>query len=170
MPRQHPRTVRAPLADGPPGHLRACPMRRNLAPRTPTSGPRVSPSISSTRAPAALSLPPHSLKLHSLSLPKPWRSSTTLSSTIEAPPPRRSLAGASPEIDADELHHLNFIFFLGARSFSKLLPPFPSSSSSFEQGEQARASPSHLPHLEALAGVPPIAGKLIPSPIYSPLP
>ena len=37
--------------------------------------------------------------------------------TIEALP-RWSLAGASPEIDADGLHHLDFIFFLG-----EYLPP-----------------------------------------------
>ena len=38
-----------------------------------------------------------------LSLTKPWRI-FPFSSTIEGPP-RRSFAGATPEIDADELHH-----------------------------------------------------------------
>jgi len=43
------------------------------------------------------------------------------------------LAGATSENDADELHHLDFIFFLGTRSFPKLhlhlLPPLPQVSS-----------------------------------------
>jgi hypothetical protein len=71
-----------------------------------------------------------------------------------------------PEIDADELHPLDIIFFLGARNFPKLLPPSSSSSLSFKQEGRARASPNLLHHLAALAGVPLVAAELIPSPIY----
>jgi hypothetical protein len=71
-----------------------------------------------------------------------------------------------PEIDADELHHLDIMFFLGARSFPKLLPPSFSPSSSFKQEGRARASPSLLHHLTALAGVSLVAGELIPCPIH----
>ena len=62
-----------------------------------------------------LSLPHPIHSNYSLSNPKPWKS-FTLSSTIEASSPRRSLAGESPEIDADELHHPIFSSSLG-RSF-----------------------------------------------------
>jgi len=91
----------------------------------PHSGPHISPSSPSPEHPPALSLSlPFTPQLSLYS--KPWRS-FTLSFTIEAPPPRRR----TPEIDADELHHL--IFFLGARSFPKLhlhlLPLLPQASS-----------------------------------------
>jgi hypothetical protein len=64
------------------------------------------------------------------------------------------------------LHHLDIVFFLGARSFPNLLPPSSSPSSSFKQEGQAQASPSLLRHLAALAGVSLIAGELILSPIH----
>ena len=57
----------------------------------PSRTPHVSHASSYTRAPRALSLPVHSNL--TLSLPKSWRSFTTISSTIEAPPPRRSITG-----------------------------------------------------------------------------
>ena len=73
----------------------------------------------------------HSLKNFSLSTP----------SHGEAPPllhPLKDLhlAGASPEIDADELHHLDFIFFLGARSFPSFsLHPLPLSQASSKKNK-----------------------------------
>ena len=97
----------------------------------PHLGPRVSPSLTYTRAPSQLSF----------SLPFTPQLSVTLSLSTPShggaspsPPPLNPLhlAGASSE-EADELHRLDFIFFLGARSFPKLhlhlLPPLPQASS-----------------------------------------
>ena len=103
-------------------------MHRNLAPRAPTR------AHASARA-----LLHQSTLLLSLSL-TPIHSTTLSLSTLShggaspSPPPLNPLhlAGASSE-EADELHRLDFIFFLGARSFPKLhlhlLPPLPQASS-----------------------------------------
>ena len=66
------------------------------------------------------------------------------------------------EIDADELHHLDFIFFLG-------LGASPSISFLFLKIQARRTSSSFTKpstHLQARVGVPLVGGKLIPSPIY----
>ena len=103
---------------------------QKLSATCPHSGPRVNPSSPSPEHSPALSLTPiHSTTL-SLTL-------STLSHGGASPSPSPlkplHLAGAMPENDADELHHLDFIFFLGTRSFPKLhlhlLPPLPQVSS-----------------------------------------
>ena len=73
---------------------------------------------------------PHSLQPLSLS-------SSSHGGALPSSPPLSTLpfAGASPEHDTDELLHPGFIFFLGARSFSKLflhLTQAPSKRSKFE--------------------------------------
>ena len=85
-----------------------------------------------------LSLPHPIHSNYSLSNPKSWRS-FTLSSTIEASPPRRSLAGASPEIDTDELHHPDLLFFLGEE-----LPQQASSSTSFSSSSPSKEDDPEL--------------------------
>jgi hypothetical protein len=53
------------------------------------------------------------------------------------------LAGASPEINADELHLLNIIFFLGvgaSPSFSLHILPLPQASSKKDELELHQAS------------------------------
>ena len=92
----YPRTVRDSLADGPLVHLWCVSCAQKFSATYPRGHHASATPPFSTRAPRALSPSSHSLKLLSLSLslsnPKPWRS-FTLSSTIEASSPRRSIAG-----------------------------------------------------------------------------
>ena len=106
-------------------------MRRNLAPRAPTRA-HASARALLHQSTLLLSL---SLLIHSnstLSLPKPWRSSTTLSSTIEAPPPRRSIAGGrrrSTPTSYTTSTSSSFLELGASPSFSLQSLPLPQASS-----------------------------------------
>ena len=107
----HPRTVRDSLADGPLVHLWCMSCTQKLSATYP-------------RGPHASATPPFPPEHPVLSLPHLIHSNYSLSLTPShggaspSPPPLRPLllAGASPEIDADELHHPIFSSSLG-RSF-----------------------------------------------------
>ena len=152
-------------------HIRACPTRRNLAPRTPR-GPHASAMPPLPPEHPVLSLPHLIHSNYSLSNPKPWRS-FTLSSTIEASSLRRSLAGASPEhrrrsTPTSYTTRSSLLPWGGAYPTSSSSTPSPASSP--KQGRQPRATPSLPRRLEALAGILLDAGECFPSPIHPPLP
>ena len=103
--------------------MSACQTRRTSTPRTPLGPTRQpEPHLHQDTLPTlSLSLPftpqlslSHPLPLYS----KSWRS-FTLSSTIEAPT-SPELRRRTLENDTADLHHLYFLFLLGARSFPML--------------------------------------------------
>ncbi|RLN24676.1 hypothetical protein C2845_PM07G13960 [Panicum miliaceum] len=85
--------------------------------------------------------------------------SFTFSPTFEAPPPRRSFVGGSPEIDANELHHLDFII---GEELSQVLPqlhPLPQDSSKKDELELHQAFSTILQPLPVFHSSPVIRSR-----------
>ena len=116
---------------------------QKLSATCPHSGPRVSPSLTYTRAASTtLSL---STSSHGGASPSP--------PPLKHPPHRWT-----PENDTDELHHLYFLFLLGARSFPKLhlhlLLPLPQASSKKDDLELHQALHTILKSLPVFHSLP----------------